>query len=347
MSMSVSGRSTGQFLNFTSIDGRRARRQAWLPEAERLRDEGKTYAQIASAVGKSYSSVAIALGGMGYKNQPPSWQAEAMSMLRDGATLADAARKFGVTRERVRQVASRMRVESRLCHATIRRRDAEIIAMIDRGIPGGDIAAHFGISERQIYIRERRVRPGEYAKRNRAKRISELEPALARARAGESYLKAADGDKSLAHRVMRAMRAEGVGRETGRWFSEEKRQARLAYIRAGRRDGDTWGEIAARVSALEGKPVSAKNLRLIANKWCPEVFLLRQSGGRLMAATSTEIPTDAVKLALAVAEKLTGDDDDFHGQFMDAVSRVHLGPIDVIRLVEIILSVWPAEGQPS
>lgn len=66
-----------------------------------------------------------------------------------------------------------------------------------------------------------------------------------------------------------------------------------------------------------------------------------------MPATSTEIPPDAVKLALAVAEKLTGDDDDFHGQFMDAVSRVHLGPIDVIRLVEIILSCWPSEDLSS
>ena len=274
---SISGSVTGQFLNFTSIDGRRARRQAWLPEAERLRDEGKTYAQIASAVGKSYSSVAIALGGMGYKNQPPSWQAEAMSMLRDGATLADAARKFGVTRERVRQVANRMRVESKRCHATIRRRDAEIITMIDRGIPGRNIAAHFGMSEYQIYAREQRVRPGEHAKRNRAKRISELEPALSRARAGESYLKAADGDKSLAHRVMWAMRAEGVRREVCRWFPEEKRQVRLAYIRAGCRDGETWKAISARISAIEKKPVSVESIYGVARKYCPEVFLLRRA----------------------------------------------------------------------
>lgn len=277
MSMSVSGCVTGQFLNFTSTDGRRARRQAWLPEAERLFAEGRTYAQIAAALGKSYKTIAIVFGGRARNKIPRAWHVEAMAMLREGATLTDAARKFGVTRERVRQVASRMRVESKLCHATISRRDAEIIAMIDSGIPGRDIAAHFGISEYQIYAREQRVRPGEYAKRNRAKRISKLGSALARARAGESYIKAADGDKSLAHRIMRAMQAEGVRREVWRWFPEEKRQVRLAYIRAGCRDGETWKAIAARISAIEKKPVSVGSIYGVARKYCPEVFLLRRA----------------------------------------------------------------------
>lgn len=277
MSMSsISGYATGQFQQFPIADGRRERRQAWLPEAERLFAEGRTYVQIAATLGKSYGTIASVFGGRARNKTPRAWHVEAMALLREGATLADAAKKFGVTRERVRQVATRMRVESKRCRATVSRRNKKIIEMIDHGVSVDEIAAQFAISRQSIYVREQRVRPGEYAKRNRAKRLSELEPALARARAGESYMKAADGDRSLANRIMWVMQNEGVRREVGRWFPKEKRQIRLAYIRAGRRDGDTWKAIAAHISEVEKKLVSATVIYATARKYCPEVFQPRQ-----------------------------------------------------------------------
>lgn len=66
-----------------------------------------------------------------------------------------------------------------------------------------------------------------------------------------------------------------------------------------------------------------------------------------MPATSTDIPPDAVKLAKALVDELAQTDSQFYSNFKYAVARVLFHPRYKDALVQLILSVWPSEGQSS
>ncbi len=276
----LSGTATGQFQAISSVHIAGARPRRWHDEARELRAQGLTYREIGQRVGKSTAGVHRYLNRdpnaetVSHVRAKASWRAAAMDMLRAGYTLQETGDKFGVTRERVRQIAAEEGVESIRCRAVANREAAAIADLIDEGMTVAEIAAHTGRAAGKVRRIGSSRRPDRLVANAFRRRLDELESYLERVRGGESYRSAAGRNHSIAAKIHHVMKKQGVSRPIGRWFPEELRQKRLAFIRAGRRDGDSWAVIAKKISTAEGKRVTVASATAYAKKHCPEVFTL-------------------------------------------------------------------------
>ncbi len=184
--------------------------------------------------------------------------AEIMASFAAGDTLDAIGKRFGITRERVRQIAARHNVKPRRELASEARK--QIVAQIAaRNMSANEAAAEFGYSVEGIHHLCR-----EYGVALRVKTPLYMSPEIAalaeRVRAGESLRSASGGNHALASRLREYCQRMGIPCAHGRWRDFGPRASIVETLR---RQGQSWDVISAAVSAVELIPIKTACLQ----KW--------------------------------------------------------------------------------
>lgn len=197
----------------------------------------------------------------------------AMAMLRAGHTLAEVANKYGVTRQRIHQIAARHGVESPFStKATVRRR-AEMREMILAGEPDDKIAQHFGLVPRTVMAMRRSLGLSRTEELRKTR-----EPVIERAKqaveAGMSVYAIARELGRHPQTLIYHLDKLGVkSTAPSRWRDISYRFTLIPQMRA---EGRSWREINARVSEIDGRVYRNKQ---IVYAWC-KTNLPHLVGGR-------------------------------------------------------------------
>lgn len=202
---------------------------------------------------------------------------EAMRLLATGMTLQAVGKIFGVSRERIRQVARKFGVHYPTERRQVEDRDGKILIQIAAGKKTCvQIADEFGVcpvTVRKI-AREAGFKPHEIS-RNRE--IEKYWPLLRRVRDGESFYSVAGGNHVLHVRLMRLAKHIGVVSVHGR---RHDFSARGEIIRDGIDRGLSLEEIRAKVEEAEGKPIRANSIVAWAQSHGIDFPQIRRRGKR-------------------------------------------------------------------
>lgn len=197
----------------------------------------------------------------GLRSEFANRNAEIANLFDSGETLEAIGKRFGLTRERVRQIARRLNMETRSSLAAARRKGVAD-AVRARNLSTKEAAAEFGYSESAIIQICRSFKVTPRAKTPLYK--SDMINALAdRVRAGESIHAVSEGIRGIESLVRRNCNDAGIEMKYGRWRDFSGREA---IIRALRKQRIEWNAIAEAVANLEGVKVLPQAVKAWATR---------------------------------------------------------------------------------
>lgn len=179
--------------------------------------------------------------------------ADIVCRFRAGETLQAIGDRYGVTRERVRQITIRYGAEAR--RVTQGRAAAARLEKIRAALAGGATAREtgesLGINQANLWriMNDAGIKPRWPTAMQRSDDTI-LEGIAAQVRRGMSIKKACGGSRSLMERMRVKLRQMGVESTHGKWVSPEHRRA---IIEQGLAEHLPWKVIAHRISIKEGR----------------------------------------------------------------------------------------------
>lgn len=179
---------------------------------------------------------------------------EIVRLFRADKTLESIGEKYGITRERVRQIVKRAGEKTRREQAKSIR--ANIVDCAANNVSVAEISTSMAIKKDAVYrtlrsagVRANREVPGYLS-----------DDIVARAdlvRKGLSIRAASGGDRRIEAKLGRYCAIHNIETKHGRWIERKERLELIATLRAA---GVTWIEVAKAVSDLEGKPIKSQAL---------------------------------------------------------------------------------------
>lgn len=176
--------------------------------------------------------------------------ADIVSRFKAGETLQSIADRYGITRERVRQIAGKHVPETRRqqFHAV----DVQIANDIAaRRLTRRQAVAAYGVSVANRASRQYGV---VYPAKVPDPTVVE---AAALVSGGMSIHQAASGDRALRAKIASYCRKMGIVSRHGRWLD---RSERVKAVKSMRSAGASWAEITAYVGSMEGKTIVCRAL---------------------------------------------------------------------------------------
>ena len=183
--------------------------------------------------------------------------------LRSGKTQAEVARHFGVTRQRVQQVAKKIGLTD-AHQADIKRRRVAVVAYFRAGHSVAQCASQFGASEQTVRLHLRDG--GVNLKAENARRTcADIVPLIEVVRQGASISAAVTArfgylDRSAAEKLSVACERAGVVSVYRTFVRNGTFHARRSIVAKGLRAGKSWATMAREVTVAEGSPVSPRSL---------------------------------------------------------------------------------------
>lgn len=244
--------------------------QVVIDAVRKCAESGMTKKETAASIGLSAPTVQLIAkdNGFRFKNGRYASSGGGFLVARNqeiaarfdaGETLEAIATDHGITRERVRQIVTRMGCKPRReAYGDLRAEIADAARV--EWLTTAELVNRFGVSAATVLSA---VALAGISLPTRTKQEEDELSALAeRVRAGESIRSIAGADHSLEGRLGRYCRSKGIKAAHGRWrdFSDRER-----IIREGRLAGDSWREIADRLAPVEGYSVKGSALAMWAN----------------------------------------------------------------------------------
>lgn len=189
----------------------------------------------------------------------------AMAMLESGKTLKAVGEHFGVSRQRVQQVAVKHGVKSALCLENKKAQRAAIRKALKTGEPITSVSSRLGASLPVVNALAVQMGMGRQAQ-NRKATFAAYKPFFARIKNGESIRSVACGDKAVSQNLTYYAAQLGIESKHGphRDFSDRKRI--LKEVLALRLPmNETLDHLSKLVSKAEGKHTGGPSIRTWAN----------------------------------------------------------------------------------
>lgn len=249
------------------------------PILQQMANEGLSRKEAAKLLGVRYQVFSSLVAGIGVEwlklgGRPADLNRRAaiLALYDAGETLEAIGDRFGVTRERVRQIVKKSgrkprRRQAEECRERLAKRLVEM-----HGASAAEAANALGVSVESVrYLAKQEV--VKFIHRN-----SDVEATLAalaeRIKAGESIRHAAITGGVSSSTLQYYCRQHGISSPVPtRWTVSERRPE---IIRSGREAGKTWAEIAADIASVEGTrgcvPGSIVNW---AAKYCPDTLQIK------------------------------------------------------------------------
>ncbi len=201
------------------------------------------------------------------KMAPTFDHAEAMAMLGEGRTLEEVGQHFGVSRQRVRQIAKRHGVRSVRCRANLSERDEVIENMILSGASDAEISSAYGLTVSRVLQIRRSLgfRPFKTDERARA-----MAPYVEMVRQGRSITSVEREFGLGVHKLAAACKNAGVRSRAHSRHSDLSH--RIPIIRELLRAGATWATITNALAHKEGRRPSVGSVYGWAHRNLPELL---------------------------------------------------------------------------
>lgn len=195
---------------------------------------------------------------------------EAMRMLAEGRTLKEVGDRFGVTRERVRQVAQKAGVRSIQCRANVEEKNLEIERLVSEGLSDEDIASQVDLSA--AYVAAERVKLG-FKPFKTARREAEMAPFVEMVRHGRSMTSVAREFGVSLGKLQTACGNAGVRSRARSRHSDLS--GREVLVRSLRGSGMTWHDVGLEVLKAEGRVGWPQAIYTWAQRHCPDLVNAR------------------------------------------------------------------------
>jgi hypothetical protein len=143
------------------------------------------------------------------RRRTPDRSGDLKALLDEGLTYAEIGERYGLTRQRIHQLAAEAGIHGSRSRAATPARNRRFIALLHEGMSLTDAGRAVRVSP--TYASELACRLGFSVKaRDHAEQIRQLMPLIERVRAGESYNHVAGGQHALAERLRQYCRELGI-----------------------------------------------------------------------------------------------------------------------------------------